>query len=661
MPVIVRKTHQAHRLRKEFFMNPNYPNLLSPLRVGNVILKNRMICPPSEPHHAMAGENWPSDGLIEHYAQRARGGAAIVTCDGNSFGTRKGGNGWDASDPDAQIYMSQMADAVHFYGARAHGVIMMFAPMGQDVSANVPQIRMMPGSHATAGSDKTEIPTETLYELIEKYSDLAKNMADCGFDGTYIHMSYRMVLPGRMLSPITNRRTDEFGGSFENRIRFAKLLCGKIKEKCGRNFTIEASISGHDIEPEGWTLDDTVAFAGEMEGLIDILTIRSMELDNQHPTGFAKSRTPFLYMAEYLKQHGVKQAIAASAGFFDPDDCEKAIAEGKADLLSMARAFVSNPNYGELLYQGKPQEIIPCLRCNKCHTPNHQLTVCVVNPRFGSEKTVDRRIVPVSESKTVAIIGGGPAGMKAAIVAAERGHQVTIFEKSDHLGGMIDHSRYAAFKWPMLNLLRYFERKCAESPNITVCLDCAPDPAWLENQGFDVVIAATGSVPIVPPIPGIETAIPATRAFGHEEFVDQNVVIIGGGEIGVETGLHLAQQGRNVTIIEMKDVAAEEAKRVHYYNMFIDAVEEYADNLKILLKATCTGISADGVSYRDESGQEHTVPAGTVLLAAGMKADISGAERYMNCGKRFYTIGDCGQMGNLQTAIRSGFSIANTI
>ncbi len=642
-------------------MNPNYPNLLSPLRVGNVILKNRMICPPSEPHHAMAGENWPSDGLIEHYAQRARGGAAIVTCDGNSFGTRKGGNGWDASDPDAQIYMSQMADAVHFYGARAHGVIMMFAPMGQDVSANVPQIRMMPGSRATSGSDKAEIPTETLYELIEKYSDLAKNMADCGFDGTYIHMSYRMVLPGRMLSPITNRRTDEFGGSFENRIRFAKLLCGKIKEKCGRNFTIEASVSGHDIEPEGWTLDDTVAFAREMEGLIDILTIRSMELDNQHPTGFAKSRTPFLYMAEYLKNAGVKQAVAASAGFFDPDDCEQAIAEGKADLLSMARAYVSNPNYGELLYQGKPQEIIPCLRCNKCHTPNHQLTVCVVNPRFGSEKTADRRIVPVPAPKTVAIIGGGPAGMKAAIVAAERGHQVTIFEKSDHLGGMIDHSRYAAFKWPMLNLLRYFERKCAESPNITVCLDCAPEPEWLEAQNFDVVIAATGSVPIVPPIPGIEAAIPATRAFGHEEFVDQNVVIIGGGEIGVETGLHLAQQGRNVTIIEMKDVAAEEARRVHYYNMFIDAVEEYENNLKILLKATCTGISADGVSYRDEAGTEHTVPAGTVLLAAGMKADVSGAERYMNCGKRFFTIGDCGQMGNLQTAIRSGYSIANTI
>ncbi len=642
-------------------MNPYYPHLLSPIQVGGAILKNRMICPPSEPHHAQAGENWPSDSLIACYAERARGGAAIVTCDGNSFGTRPGGNGWDAFDPDAHNYMAQMADAVHFYGAKAHGVLMMFAPAGMDVSANVPQIRMMPGSRPTQTSDKSEIPTAQLYELIEKYSDLAKQMADCGFDGTYIHMSYRMVLPGRMLSPITNRRTDEFGGSFENRIRFAKLLCQRVKEKAGRNFTIEVSISGHDIEPEGWSLDDTVAFAKATEGLIDILTIRSMELDNQHPTGFAKPPTPFLYMAEHIKKAGVKTAIAASGGFFRPEDCEEAIASGKADLISMARAFVSNPNYGTLLAAGRAEEIVPCLRCNKCHTPNHNLTVCVVNPRFGSERLADRLTVPAERSKTVAIIGGGPAGMRCAITAAGRGHKVTIYEKNDHLGGMIDHSRYAAFKWPMLALLKYFEQKCMTHPNITVHLDCNMAPAELQAMDYDVVIAAVGSVPIVPPIPGIEAAIPATRVFGQEAFASEQVVIIGGGEIGVETGLHLAQKGKDVTVIEMKDVAAEEAKRVHYYNMFMDAVEEYADHLHIILNATCTGITSTGVTYRDSEGGEHTVPAGTVLLAAGMRSDVSTAMEYAACGKQFYTIGDCGRMGNLQTAIRSGDSIARSI
>lgn len=646
-------------------MNPYYPNLLSPFRVGNTILKNRMICPPSEPHQVAGGENGPSDTLIDCYAARAKAGAAIVTCDGCSFGPRPGGNGWDASSPDAQNRMAQMVDAVHFYGARAHGVLMIFPPQGLDVTAGAPTIRMMPGSKAQPTSDKGEIPTEQLYEIIEKYAGLAKNMADCGFDGTYIHMSYRMVLPGRMLSPMTNKRTDEFGGSFENRIRFAKLLCGRVKELCGKNFLIEVSISGHDLEPEGWTMDDTVAFAKEMEGLVDIMTIRSSELDNQHPTGFAKSRTPWLYMAQYIKEkiaeQGIQMAVASSGGFFMPEDCEAAIAEGKADLLSMARAFVSNPDYGNLLYQGKPEEITPCLRCNKCHTANHNLTVCVVNPRFAVEKRVDKRIVPTEGGKNIAIIGGGPAGMKAAITAADRGHFVTIYEKNDHLGGMIDHSRYASFKWPMLQLLQHFERKCMTHPNITVRLDSDMDPEALEAMDYDVVIAAVGSVPIVPPIPGIEAAVPATRAFGHEEFVKENVVIIGGGEIGVETGLHLAQQGRNVTIIEMKDVVAEEAKRVHYYNMFIDAVEEYDSKLNIILKATCTGISPEGVTYRDSDGKTHTVPAGTVLLAAGMRADVTTAMKYAGCGRKFYAIGDCGQMGNLQTAIRSGYQIACSI
>ena len=629
-------------------MNPYYPQLLSPLQIGDVILKNRMICPPSQPYHAQAGETWPSDTLIECYAERARGGAAIVTCDGNGFGKNwKGANGWDSRDPDAWNYMAQMADAVHAYGARAHGVIMVF-PEGID-------------GEPVFEPDQEKLPAEILYGLIDKYSNLAKLMADCGFDGTYIHMSYKMVITGQLMSPLMNKRTDEFGGSFENRTRFSLELCRKIKEKCGKDFLIEASVSGHEDEPGGWTLDDTVAFARAAEGLIDILTIRSMQIDPQHPTGFAKSRTPFLYMAEYIKKAGVKQAIAASAGFFDPDDCESAIAEGKADLISMARAFISNPNYGRLLYEGRADDIIPCLRCNKCHNPNHNLSVCVVNPRFASEKTIDRRSVPVERRKNVAVVGGGPAGMKAALTLAQRGHIVTMFEKSGHLGGMMEHSRYAAFKWPMRDLLDWFIRKIDAEPSITVKLETEPDPQWLEEQGYDVVISAVGSKPVIPPIPGIENAVPAIDAYGNEDKLAEDIVIIGGGEVGVETGLHLAQKGKHVTVLEMKDVVAEEARRGHYYGMFMAAVKEYEDDLKIILKATCTEVTPDGVTYRDENGEEQTVKAGTVLLAAGLKSDVSGTARYMNCGKQFYSIGDGSQMGDLQTAFRSAFMIANTI
>lgn len=253
--------------------------------------------------------------------------------------------------------------------------------------------------------------------------------------------------------------------------------------------------------------------------------------------------------------------------------------------------------------------------------------------------------------------------MMAALTAAERGHQVTLFEKEDRLGGLINHSRYASFKWPMHNLLKYFERKCGNTPGITVKLNCAPDPEWLEKQQYDVVIAALGTVPIVPPIPGIELTSSAVDAFADVDSVKERTVIIGGGEIGVEAGLHLAQNGKDVTIIEMKEHAAEEAMRMHYYNMVMDVVEEYSDKLHIILKATCTGVASDHVSYRDENGEEHSVPAETVLLAAGIKPDVNSVEKYMNCGKQFYTVGDCGfgVIGSLTNAIRTGFSIANSI
>ncbi len=626
-------------------MNPYYPHLLKPLQVGNVILKNRMICPPSQPYNAQANETWPSDTLIECYAERARGGAAIVTCDGSGFGKIwPGGNGWDASDLGAKNYMAQMVDAVHFYGARAHGTCMTFPP---EVS--------------TEDFESLNITTEKIYECVEHFSELAKNISEAGFDGIYIHMSYRMVLTGKLLSPISNHRTDEFGGSFENRIRFPLMLCRRIKEKCGKDFMIEACITGHEIEEGGWTLDDTVAFAKAAEGLIDILTLRSYEIDHQHPIGYLKERTPFLYMAEYVKKAGVKQAVAASAGFIDPDDCEAAVREGKADLISMARAYISNSNFGQLLYEGRAEDLVPCLRCNKCHQPNHCLSVCVVNPRFASEKTIDRRTVPFTREKKIAIIGGGPSGMEAALIAAERGHKVTLFEKKGRLGGMLEHSRYATFKWPVLNWLKHYEKKLAENPNVTVQLNCAPDPDWLEAQNFDAVVAAVGGKGIVPKIPGIEAAIPAVDTFAHPELVGETAVIIGGGEIGVEAGMYLAQQGKKVTVIEMKDMIAKESFRGHYYSMFLEAVEAEKENLEVILKATCTEVSENSVAYKDENGDIHTIPCDTVLLAAGMTADVTAAAAYMNCGKQFYTIGDCRQIGSMQTAIRTGYSIGSAL
>lgn len=647
-------------------MHDKYPVLLSPIRIGNNIIKNRMICPPSKPHFIQGPENFPSENIIAHYAARAKNGAGIVTCDGTHM-TEPNPDfhmmGWNAKNGAVQHYMAQMADAVHYYGSKAHTVIMASAPREYDVSTGV-ATHYVVGDGSKPRYDAKELPNEVVYEIIENLAQQALLSKHEGFDGTYIHMSYRGVLPGRFLSPMTNKRTDEFGGSFENRTRFSFMLCKRIKELCGRDFMIDASVSGHDPIADGWTIEDAIRFAKDAESLIDIMTVRAPEIDPQHPTGFTLEHMPWLYMAEAIKKSNPNIVIAASGGCFYPDECEAALASGKADMLSMARTFVSNPEYGKLLYEGRSEDIVPCLRCNKCHRTTDAdpwLSVCVVNPVWAQEQREMRMEIPAEGGKQVAIVGGGPAGMQAALVSAERGNNVTIYEKTDKLGGLINHADTVSFKWPMKDYRDYLVHQVLKNPHINVRLGETVDAKQLSADGYEVVLAAVGSTPIIPTIPGIDSAnvIPAIEVFGNEGAVKGDVVVIGGGEIGVETGLHLAQMGHKVTVVEMLGMLAPEAYRVHYYSMFIDAVEK-EDNITCILNARCTSISDKGITYVDADNNTHEINAETVVLAAGMRSNMDLAMEYSSAGKLFYAIGDCGKMGNLQKALRNAYDIAHT-
>lgn len=648
-------------------MHPVYPNLFSPLRIGNVILRNRMICPPSDPHYIQGHENFPSEATIRHYASRARNGAALVTVEGcglHQFPEEDHHWGWDATKGSTQNAMSQLADAVHFYGSKINGTIMCFPPFGWDVSAGVPPLKVVGDLADWPEIETKELPREMLMDIIEQYAKLAKIDKDCGFDGVYIHMSYRMVLTGRMLSPLTNYRTDEFGGSFENRIRFPLMLCRRIKELCGSDFLIEASVSAEEPYEGGWRLEDTIRFASAAEGLIDLLQVRCGDVDPNHPTGFFSEKTPFLHLTEAVKKSAPKLAVVAVAGYFDPDENEKVLAEGKADLISMARAFISNPNYGKLVYEGKREALVPCIRCNKCHRSGPDdpwLSVCSVNPKWPLEDRTEDLKVQETGNLRVAVIGGGIAGMQAAEICAERGNLVTLYEKTDRLGGLLNHAEYADFKWPLRAFLRHHIGKVTGEEKITVRLNCEPSAEELVAQGYDVILAAVGANPAVPDIPGAdgENVMPATAVFGRESELPERIVILGGGEIGCETGLYLARCGHKVTILGRGRVLARESFRVHYYSMFMEACEK-EENLSWILSATCTEVTKNGVIYEDEVGQTHSLTCDLVLLATGMRADVDGAMRYGTAGKKFYAIGDCAGAGNVQRAVRSAYQIANS-
>ncbi len=661
-------------------MNRKYVHLLSPLQIGDVILRNRIILTPSQPLFIQGSEPYPTEAFIVHCVNKAKGGAALVTVDGGMiFGPPISIRGlseveghrmrFDVYDSQVQNYLSTLTEAVHFYGSKISVQMAAPVPEGYDVSPGMPPAMDIGPpqprkAHNPFPCYGVETPPDILNEVADEMENLAYIMKSCGFDGVYIHMAYAATFLGRFLSPRTNKRTDQYGGSIENRARYPLMICERIKQRCGKNFLIEASITGYD--PPYWSLEDTVKFAKMAEGRIDMLQLRPWDIDLTHPTGFEQSPTPWVFMAEALKKSEVKILVVATSGFTHPDLCEEAIASGKADLIAMARAWISNPDFGSKIYEGRVDDIVPCIRCNKCHRSSPSdpwISVCSVNPTWGMEHLIDRFVKPSTTKRKVAVVGGGPAGMEAAIVAAERGHEVTLYEKSESLGGLLKTADYASFKWPLREFKNYLIRKVKKA-GVELQLKTEATPKTLMDREYEAVIIAIGAEPIKPPIPCVEgeNVMNAVDVYGKEDRVAEEAVIIGGGEVGVETGIHLAQKGRRVVILEMLDRLAADACPVHYRRMLLMALDKQ-ENVKYMLNASCTGIYDNGVIFTDKEGIEHKLEAGTVVLSVGMKPKtfeaVKIAKGLTEAGIKFHMIGDCAQTrGNVQKAIRSAFAAA---
>ena len=660
--------------------NP-YPHLLSPLKVGKFILKNRMQSSNSLPHFSQGPEEYPAEATMAHFIGRARTGAAFVTFAGMDDNIENPPlpdtldvshfPDFDIHNPKCQNYLVEMIEAMHYTGSLVSGSLFSANKkyrytneegVEEIIDANPPIDLGLGATSMMYQFVGDEIPAENLYKIAKSYGQRAAFYKRLGFDAVTIHMSYRAQLPGQLLSPLSNRRTDEFGGSFEGRCRFPLLMLEEVKKAVGNDMLIEIQFSAE--EPEGgYTIEEGIEFLKLAQKYVDIVQVRSAEGDPNHPIPFELNPTPFLELAGKIKAAGLDFLVSNVGGYFDPDIADKAIAEGKLDLVAMARAWISNPNYGELLYAGRKDDIVPCLRCNKCHGRGKNdimTTCCSVNPKFGFEM-VDRYVVtPPEGSKTIAIIGGGPGGMRTALYLADRGHKVTIYEKEAELGGAIKHADYIPFKWTLRDYKNYLIHQ-VHKKGIKVVLNTAATPEMVEDR-YDVVIAAVGAQPIVPRIPGADGAnvTVATDAIMHKEKIGKNVVVIGGGEVGVETGMFLAQNGHEVTVVEMRDELAADTTVMHYRSMF-SAAWEAIPTFHYVLNATAKEITADHVTYTDKGGVDHDLPADSVVLSVGMRSKSDEALSFYGTNPGFYMVGDCRKPGTIQTTNRSAYVTANNI
>lgn len=651
-----------------------YNHLLEPIKIGNLVLKNRFTVTLSNPHFVQGTESWPTDALISNYANKARNGAAVVQVKGNNATNNVLNEDTHVQVlnihiPRNQHYFVQIADQIHYYGAKAQMMIMPPHELtaGYDASDGIPAyIVAGDGSQPVKGRAASR---ELLYDIVEAYGKEAKLVRELGFDMCLLDMAYRFMFPGRFLSPLTNFRTDEFGGSLENRCRFPLLICEAIKSYAGKDFPIEIIVSGEEASryKDGCTIEDTVEFARLGQGKFDILQPRAADIDFAGLPSVVPKRIPTLEMtrtiSQKIREQNIDMRVTMIGGCHDPETMDQLVAEGACDIVGGARNWWSDFEYGKKVYEGRAEDICPCIRCNKCHVPKPSfwLTCCSVNPIIGLEHKIDRMITPPERKKRVAVIGGGVAGMEAALVAQSRGHEVTLYEKSGRLGGLLNCNDGMELKWTILEFRDYMIRQITKS-GVQLLLNTEATLELLEQENYDEVIVAVGSSPVIPPIEGIEK-IPfytAVNAADHETDMGQTVAIIGGGDVGTELGIHLAQKGHEVYVLEMKPMLAADAPIVHFRSL-LEETWRALPNFHEMVQAVCTKVSEDAVEYQGPDGQTHRISAETVVIASGMKSNTEEALKFWPVGPNIHLIGDCETVGSIQSAMRSAFAIASNL
>ena len=633
-----------------------YPHVFSPIRVGGVVLKNRIISAPSTIQTSSSGQLYPTEEGIRFFEDRAKAGAGLVTCAGVGVG---GGFddgihcSWDLKQPNHTNRLVDLTERIHLYGAKCtmeiHGIIPgFFVPSEGNSFMGTP-------------APTQEIPLDKMQWFKEEYIEAAKGCQAAGFDGVLLHMGHSIPL-AQFLSPLTNRRTDEYGGSTENRCRYCVELMDGIRAACGPDFLIEVRMSGTEFQEGGIDLEEGLRIAEIFQEHCDILQA-SAGMHNPdwmtwtHPCGFLPPN-PNVFIADNWKKSGriSKCLVSTIGGIMNLADAEAILAEGSADFVVVAREFIADIDWIRKDLEGHPEDVVPCIKCMRCHDSDNyaQHFQCAVNPRAGLEAPIER-VPEARESRKVAVIGGGPAGMYAALAAAERGHTVTLYEKQPYLGGLLEYADHVDFKWPLANYKNWLIAQVNKNPAVTVKLNTAATPELVE--GYDAVIAALGSEPVVPKwLPGVENCRTAVSAYGHEDELGEKVVIIGGGQVGLETAIHLQRKGRDVTLVEMLPQLAGDASKTHRDELMVE-VRDHADKLHVLLNAKCTGVEPGKVSY-ELDGQAQSVECDSVLLAVGLRARRDEADAFMNNADDFFEIGDCVKARTVEWCTKEAFYAA---
>jgi len=659
--------------------------LFTPIRIGALEIRNR-ICMPAL-HLQYAQDRHCSDRMVEFYRARAAGGCGLIIVGGVGIDLVGSGVLMPTIENDDYIAgFKKLADACHEEGA---AVMLQLFHAGRYSFSRLIDNRQPVAPSAVAsrytGEEPRALLQDEIVEIEKRFAAAAERARRAGMDGVELCGSAGYLI-SQFLSPLTNKRTDEYGGHLENRARFACETIARVRSAVGRDFVVTIRVAGNDFVPGSNTnVESAKACRMFEEAGVDAISVTGGWHEARVPQlPMMVPRGAFTYLAVGIKRE-VSVPVMVSNRIVDPRDAERILRDGIADLACVGRAQVADPEWARKAREGRHDEIRPCVGCMQgCldRVFTGQPLCCLCNPQAGFER--ERRVERAPKRKKVVVVGAGPAGLEAACVAAERGHKTVLFERADTIGGQVWISAAAPGRDEFRRLVPYYRGRLA-STGVDLRLNTDVTVGLLKKERPDAIILATGSEPLVPDIPGIrgDNVCHAWNVLAGTADLGKKVVILGGGAVGVETAIFAASIGtpsgeivkfllmygaegpdrlrticrtgtKQVTLIEMEQKLGRD---IGLTTRWILLGQLKTLGVKTISGATATAIRDNGVVYR-KNGTDCHEPADTVVLALGSRPNRLLAESLDEAGIPFKAVGDCVEPRKVMDAIHEGFLAA---
>ncbi len=653
-------------------MRFEYQSLFSTGKIGNLILKNRIIMAPMATNFArLSGE--ASERLIDYYVERARGGVGLIIVENANIDYPTGRNGaiqLRIDDDGYIVGLGALCDAIHEADPAVRVALQISHAGASTRSARI-------GGHQIVGPSNVPIrvngeiprPLEVaeIRDITTKFGQAALRAKQAGFDAVEIHGANAYLL-AQFISPITNKRTDLYGGSLANRLRFPLEVVRSIRERVGDAFPISFRMSGSDFMPGGLTLEDAMQNAKLLEQAgVNLLHVTAGNgyTHEKHVEPASYQEAWKTYLAREIKQ--VVQIPVAAVGVIRTPAIANAIIENQdADFVVIGRGLIADPYWPKKAQSGQIKGIRRCVSCLTCTSRrvNDNLAICcAINPAAGREAEMRVSTNQSGDKKKIVIVGGGPAGMYASSLLKKIGHEVTLYEKEEELGGQLRIASIPPFKDKLLWLLEYLKYEI-ESTGVAVKLGVEATAKTLAESGAELVILATGAKPIIPPITGVanSSVLTAHELLARKEsFSDLDIVVIGGGSVGCETAEFLAKANR-VTVVEMRQDIAVDLKPLNKADL-LGRLHESGINIQTNTQVESIG---DGkvcciITEPDGSKSRKSFAADLTVIAAGSVALNHLAEELRQYGLEAFNIGDCVKPGQIIDSLRQAMLLVKNL